>query len=87
MKKEKKETRTNAGYLIFKEENYSKTFGICIGANQNGFVTWQFSEFENQERSYFWGHYFTSRDAAMCDYHQRLALEYETNFVKYTEEP
>lgn len=75
--KHTQEIEKNAGYIIFKKENYCKQYGICIGTNQHGFVTWHYANFENAPTSYFWGHYFTNKEHALQDYHNRLAKEYE----------
>ncbi len=84
--KNKQNFEENAGYLIFKKENYCKQYGICIGANKNGFVTWHYANFENAPTSYFWGHYFSNKQQAMYDYHTRLAREYESLGEQYEEE-
>lgn len=78
----------NAGYNILMSEIYEQyvspdkekitLYGVCIGHNGKGYVTWEFTVNEKGEYSYFWGHYFgDTKNIAFADYHKRLIKIYE----------
>ena len=76
----------NAGFDIIAQEVYYDDeckFGYAVGEKDNKYmpdgkeyVTWEFRE-ENGVRDYYWGHYYSNRDTAFRDYHERLYKEYK----------
>ncbi len=90
MSKRTQESLTNAGYEIIMMEAYSELedgrFGIALGRRPSSFpqvsgepyqyVTWGYTERDDQPISFYWGHYVIHKDAAYEDYHNRLAMEY-----------
>lgn len=77
----------NQGYRITCEEVYDQNIGglayaivtgVLHGEHGPQWVTWERSAeagtFANPE--YFWGHYFSDGNAALADYHLRLAEHY-----------
>lgn len=76
---------TNAGYEIKKIEFYSientTKHGVAFGSHksENGFsfVTWECIRVGDAPESFFWGHYFSDKNAALKDFHQRLADGYD----------
>lgn len=71
--------KTNAGYEILKSELFTEKRGIALGISSKEvakYVTWEFVITEN-EKNYFWGHYFDDMNIACEDYHRRLAEGYK----------
>ena len=74
---------SNAGYDILKEEtghimsDLSLT-GIALGVRLSTlgpeWVTWEFTENADGERSYYWGHYFREEKNAYLDFHERAIM-------------
>lgn len=73
---------TNAGYEVKSIEYYAVDgdirYGVATGSRSSkggiSFVTWECKENKNtNEVSFFWGHYFSDKNAALSDYHQRLS--------------
>lgn len=70
----------NVNYEIVKmeitEEACGAKFGIALGHNEetNMWVTWGFQvdENNNNEISFFWGHYYEREVDAIINYHQRI---------------
>ena len=49
--------------------------GFALGDNEaapNPFVTWQFTETENGQRDYYWGHYHNEMKWAEKDFLKRI---------------
>jgi len=65
---------------VYKSSEYSD-YAIVLGKSEDGtsYVTWDSSYEEGVEPSYFWGHYFSTRENAIIDYHKRLLNHYEFN--------
>ena len=64
------------GYEIKRSIIFDNDHGVALAENPRAvqpFVTWMFSENENGERSYEWGHYTTNRQSAESDYHARIS--------------
>lgn len=72
----------NAGYTITKMEYYNGNFAIAFGEKSTGkqFVTW---EYNKQNNSFFWGHYFTDYIHALKDYHNRLYENYNSEITPF----
>jgi len=69
------------GYEIKRAVVFENNRGFALAENPNAvepFVTWQFTEEENGQRDYYWGHYCTKEDTATRDYMQRIAEHTET---------
>ena len=73
----------NAGFTIIATETkpYGEGLeGIALGHKVTIYgeewVTWAFTHHPAEERSYFWGHYFTNEETAKIDYHQRILKMY-----------
>ena len=77
--------KTNAGFTIMAEaygavpndgDEYTGLEGVAIGRKVTDFgeewVTWEWVEREGEERSYYWGHYFSNRETAYKDYLKRM---------------
>lgn len=83
---------TNAGFTIVQSEIYEQyvshdtehiqMYGVCIGRKPKEYVTWEFVVNEKGEYSYFWGHYFTSKNRAFEDYHRRLIDKFSRRIDK-----
>jgi hypothetical protein len=68
---------TQKGYTILEarvKDGYfsdSDHFGIVLGRNDSGHhVTWQF-HIDEEELSFYWGHYIEDAEAALDDYKTR----------------
>ena len=78
---------SNAGYLITKWECFEiedgRNYYIVLGERKTRFgeqfVTWECKVECDEEpfESFYWGHYFAGRIAALEDYHERLLKEYK----------
>lgn len=89
---------TNAGYEIERIETYVSdsllefvnSYGVALGrritTNEDQFVTWEYKTDKNGVYSFFWGHYFSDKNAALADYHQRLADGYERHVKENVDE-
>ena len=67
--------RINAGYEIIKSLSVGKT-EFVLGVNIHDrarYVTWECTGGNN----YYWGHYFTDKDAATKDLYDRVEAEVE----------
>ena len=79
----------NGGYEIIKQERFDSSkdglrehyivLGVMHGKFGIQYVTWQATLDVGVVPgwSYFWGHYYNDRNAALYDYHHRLADEYD----------
>jgi hypothetical protein len=66
----------NAGYVIRESVLFDNKRGFAIAEHGNPkvpapFVTWQFTETENGQRDYYWGHYHSDLLAAKKDLLER----------------
>ena len=63
----------NQGYVIFQSERIGKK-RIVMGFNENApspYVTWKHDE----DKGYYWGHYFGNKRRAMRDFRERVRDE------------
>lgn len=75
---------TNAGFKIVeqcvKARENDTVDGVALGWKETSFgdqwVTWAFTDHPAEERSYYWGHYFTDETTAKIDYHKRALKMY-----------
>ena len=81
---------TVQGYVILKAATFETGHGFALGHNPGApspFVTWQFTEGENDHRDYYWGRYGTSQAWAQRDFDRRVD-DYQQFYhaaVKHTE--
>lgn len=73
--------KTNAGFEIIIEETGHlasdlSRIGVALGKRLTSlgpeWVTWEFTENADGERSYYWGHYLREEPNAYVDYHKRV---------------
>ena len=65
----------NQGYEILKSATFDNGRGFALGYNEaapSPFVTWQFTETENGQRDYYWGHYHSDGQIAEKDFAKRI---------------
>lgn len=68
--------REGGGYEVVaghRRKRASELAGYIDPGAVQPFITWQFTEHENGERDYYWGHYFADEDAAAEDFDTRVA--------------
>ena len=65
----------NQGYEILKSATFDNGRGFALGYDEaapSPFVTWQFTETENGQRDYYWGHYHSDGQTAEKDFAKRI---------------
>ena len=65
----------NRGYEILKSVTFDNGRGFALGYDEaapSPFVTWQFTETENGQRDYYWGHYHSDGQTAEKDFAKRI---------------
>jgi len=71
-----KHIESNQGYEILKSVTFDNSRGFALGFDEaapSPFVTWQFTETENGQKDYYWGHYHSSGQTAEKDFAKRVA--------------
>ena len=59
-----------------KSVTFDNSRGLALGFDETApspFVTWQFTETENGQKDYYWGHYHSSGQTAVKDFAKRVA--------------
>ena len=59
-----------------KSVTFDNSRGFALGFDEaapSPFVTWQFTETENGQKDYYWGHYHSSGQTAEKDFAKRVA--------------
>ena len=59
-----------------KSVTFDNSRGFALGSDEaapSPFVTWQFTETENGQKDYYWGHYHSSGQTAEKDFAKRVA--------------
>lgn len=75
----------NEGYKIIQKTIFDNNSGIALGCSPNApqtYVTWQFNISDNGLYDYYWGHYFSTYDAADNDYMKRVKDYREQEWMK-----
>lgn len=70
-----KHIEINQGYEILKSVTFDNGRGFALGYDEaapSPFVTWQFTETENGQRDYYWGHYHSDGQTAEKDFAKRI---------------
>lgn len=76
MKKIQKYTIIKKETYLLEIDNAERSIVLAMNEKENQFVTWEAIK-ESNGTEYNWGHYYTNRERALRDYHERLANAYK----------
>lgn len=71
-----KHIESNQSYEILKSVTFDNGRGFALSFDEaapSPFVTWQFTETENGQKDYYWGHYHSNGQTAEKDFAKRVA--------------